>query len=236
MLTYYVESIYIINWIIFYSFANLLIKYYAINNNQAWLLKNIKEDDCPLYAFTGSVIHLGFWLPAILLYQMWYYNQLHIIERNEWIVENWHNKSEQFIEEQVLLSTIGYMIKDFLFCKMDSMMLLHHTICILMSFLVLNIADHNNIVLIIMSICTLEIGTLTRNIYACFPNYKTLNIYILTMQYSNIKTMYWLVYNSKKTDLLIIEYFTFISSFLLILKRFQICNNILIKSLKRYIY
>ena len=236
MLTYYDEAIYIINWIIFYSVANLLTKYYALNNNQLWLLRNIKEDDCPLYAFTGSVIHLGIWLPAVLLYQMWYYSQLHVSTQNEWLTENWYNKSDRFIEEQVLLSTIGYMIKDFIFCKMDPIILLHHTICIIMSYLILNIESHNNIELIIISICTLEIGTLTRNIYACFPNYKTQLLYIITMQYSNAKAIYWLIYISKKRNIIIAEYFTLLASTLLILVRFNICNNIVINSVKRYIY
>ena len=55
------------------------------------------------------------------------------------------------------------------------------------------------------------------------------------MHNSNIKAMYWLVYLSKKTDLLLIEYFTMIISLPLIIIRFQICNNIVINSLKRYI-
>ena len=233
MLTYYDEAIYIINWIIFYSIANLLTKYYALNNNQSWLLRYIKEDGCPLYAFTGSVIHLGIWLPAVLLYQNWYYNQLNASERDIWLTENWHNKSDRFIEEQVSLSTIGYMTKDFIFCKLDSHIICHHMMCIIISFLALNIAEHNNIELIIMGCCVLEIGSLARNIYICFPNNKTQSLYAVIMQYSNIKTLYWLVYTSKKTELLVVEYFTFISIISLILIRFQICNNIIIKSLKK---
>lgn len=236
MLTYYDEAIYIINWIIFYSVANLLTKYYALNNNQAWLLRIIKEDGSPLYAYTSPMIHLGFWLPSVLLYQNWYYNQLNVTERNVWLTENWHNKSDRFIEEQVLLSSIGYMIKDFAFCNMGSMLFLHHAVCIIISFLVLNVADHNNIELIIMSCCVLEMGTLARNIYICFPNNKTQTLYTVAMQYSNIKTLYWLVYISKSSELLVIEYFTIIISVLLIIVRFNLCNNIVIKSLKRYLY
>ena len=236
MLTYYDEAIYIINWIIFYFITNLLTKYYALNNNQAWLLRYIKEDGTPLYAYTSPMIHLGFWLPAVLLYQNWYYSQLNKNDQQEWLLENWHNKSDIVIEEQVLLSTIGYMTKDFIFCNMDSIIILHHIICIIMSSVVLNISSHNNIELIIMSICVLEIGTLTRNIYACFPNYKTLTLYTVTMQYSNLKTLYWLVYTSKKTELLIIEYITLIISVILIIIRFNICNNIVIKSLRISLY
>ncbi len=235
MLTYYDETIYIINWIIFYSVAILLTKYYALNNNQTWLLRYIKEDGCPLYAFTGSVIHIGIWLPAVLLYQNWYYSQLNTSIQNEWLTENWHNKSDTFIQEQVLISTIGYMIKDFAFCKLNTLLILHHIVCIIVSFIALNIEVYNNIELLIMSICILEIGTIGRNIYICFPNNKTLSIYAIVMHNSNIKAMYWLVYLSKKTDLLLIEYFTMIISLPLIIIRFQICNNIVINSLKRYI-
>ena len=233
MLTYYAEAIYIINWIIFYSVTILLTKYYALNNNQLWLLRYIKEDGCSLYAFTGSVIHLGVWLPAVLLYQMWYYSQLHVSTQNEWLTENWHNKSERFIEEQVALSTIGYMTKDFIFCKLDLPLFLHHALCIIISFLTLNIAEHNNIELIIIVCCVLEIGSLARNIYICFPNKKTLTHYTITMQYSNIKGLYWLVNISKPPEQLVVEYFTLISIISLILIRFQICNNIIIKSLKK---
>ena len=233
MLTYYDEVIYIINWIIFYSAANLLTKYYAFNNNQDWLFRYIKEDGSPLYAFAGSVIHLGFWLPAVLLYKNWYYSQLNISERDIWLTENWYNKSDTFIPEQVALSTIGYMTKDFIFCNMGLMLFLHHAICIVISFLVLNIRAHNNIELIIMVCCSLEIGSFARNIYICFPNKKTLCLYTLGMQYSNLKTLSWLVNISKKTELLVIENFTYISIISLILVRFQICNNTIIKLLKK---
>ena len=235
MLTYYDEVIYIIHWIIFYSVVNLLTKYYALNNNQTWLLRIIKEDGSPLYAYTSPMIHLGFWLPSVLLYQNWYYNQLNVNEQEKWLIENWHNKSDTFIQEQALLSTIGYMIKDFAFCNMGLMLFLHHVVCIVISFLVLNIRAHNNIELMIMSCCVLEIGTLARNIYICFPNNKTLTLYTLAMQYSNLKTLSWLFYIRKSSEILVIEYFTIIISVLLIIKRFNICNNIVRKSLKRYL-
>jgi hypothetical protein len=109
----------------------------------------------------------------------------------EWFLGSWGES--QGLEKHVFFSTIAYMLKDFYFCNMDASMIAHHTVCIITSLVVLFAPSMHCVGGITCTVCVLEVGSLSRNAYFCFPSSTTAWFYIWTMQSSNAIVGFWTV-------------------------------------------
>ena len=127
------------------------------------------------------------------------------------------------VETHIFMSTIGYMVKDFYFCSMDPMIISHHLVCIITSLVVLFAPGHQNIGVIAVSVCWLEIGSFARNAYYCFPGMYTAWFYIIAMQSSNLLASYWLIIDGVPMLTTAADYFTCFMSLALIVLRVEGC-------------
>jgi hypothetical protein len=212
----------VVAWALFFTGINFFAQFLGAHGGQKWLNRWIKVDCCSLWAFGAAFFHLGVWLPAALAY-LTYIHLGDTDARHRWFVGGWDEKGEMPVEAHIFISTIGYMVKDFYFCAMDAMICTHHAVCIITSLVVLFAPGMNFIGGTAASVCALEIGSLGRNAYYCFPNSTTAWFYIIAMQASNLLVSYWMIHDGVAVLSSTADYFTCFMSFALIVLRVHGC-------------